>query len=393
MTKPKLIRITTVPVSMNIILKGQLAFMNQYFQVIGVSAWHPKHFPEIAEREGIDMVQVKMARGISLWKDIKAMFSLYFLFRRERPTIVHTQTPKAGLVGMIAAWLARVPVRLHTVGGLPLLGTSGFKRVLLVFLERLTYRCALRVYPNSNGLQEILVKEKLAHLHKFKVLGNGGSNGVNTSFFDSQEVKHLTRPKLRNQFGIAEDTFVFLFVGRMAAEKGFAELLDAFEKLQQKYGAGKIKLLLIGTFEEDHGVLSQDLKNRILTNPDIVKPGRFDDVRPFYFLSDVYVFPSYREGFPNTLLEAGAMGLPIIATDINGCNEIITSGKNGILIPIKNTSALLEAMVELMTNTTKREQLAAEARRTIVEKFSREILWEALLREYKDFAKLLSVKK
>lgn len=387
MAKPKLIRITTVPVSMNIILKGQLAFMNQYFRVIGVSAWHPKHFPEIKEREGIGMIQVKMARGISLWKDIKALLNLYFIFRRERPTIVHTQTPKAGLVGMVAAWFAGVPVRLHTVGGLPLLGTQGFKRTLLVFLERLTYRCALRVYPNSNGLKTILVKEKLAHEEKLKVLGNGGSNGVNINFFDPRELKHLTRSKLRSQLGIAEDAFVFLFVGRMAEEKGFAELIDAFENLQKKNSSDKIRLLLIGTFEEDHGVLNRELKDRILTNPDISKPGRFDDVRPFYLLSDVYVFPSYREGFPNTLLEAGAMELPIIATDINGCNEIVVPGQNGVLIPPKNSSALLKAMDELMTNTNKRNQYVAEARSTIVSKFSQEIVWNALLKEYIEFSK------
>lgn len=384
--KNKLIRITTVPVSMNIILKGQLAFMNQYFRVIGVSAWHPKHFPEIKEREGIDMIHVKMARGISLWRDIIALLNLYILFRKEKPTIVHTQTPKAGLVGMVAAWFARVPVRLHTVGGLPLLGTTGLKRNLLVFLERLTYRCALRVYPNSNGLKSILVKEKLTHERKLKVLGNGGSNGVNTNFFDPKEMKHLTRSMLRNQLSITDEAFVFLFVGRMAEEKGFAELIDSFEKLQQKYNAAKIKLLLIGTFEEDHGVLNQELKNRILTNPDIIKPGRFDDVRPFYLLSDVYVFPSYREGFPNTLLEAGAMELPIIATDINGCNEIVVHGQNGVLIPVKDSSALLGAMDELMTNKTKRNQFVAEARKIIVSKFSHEVMWNALLKEYKEFS-------
>lgn len=386
MKKPKLIRITTVPVSMNIILKGQLAFMNQFYEVIGVSSWHPKHFPEVAKREGIEMIQLEMARGISLWKDIKALLRLYILFRKEKPIIVHTQTPKAGFVGMLASWMAGVPIRLHTVGGLPLLGVSGFKRRLLLMLERITYRCAIRVYPNSNGLKAILQAENLASSKKMKVLGNGGSNGVNTSFFDPNEVKNGTRLQMRMQLGIPEDAFTFLFVGRLAEEKGFKELIEAFELLQNDTGESKIRLLLIGTFEEDHGVLDKNLKERIIKNDNIIKPGRFDDVRPFYLLSDVYVFPSYREGFPNTLLEAGAMGLPIIATDINGCNEIVTHEQTGILIPMKNTMALYKAMAELMVNDTKRNQLVIESRKTIIKKFSQEILWKELLKEYSEFS-------
>lgn len=379
--KQKLIRITTVPVSMNIILKGQLNFMNQFYEVIGITSYDEKHFNEIADREGVRMEAIEMSRTISLIKDFKALWRLYKFFIKERPEIVHTHTPKAGLLGMLAALFARVPVRLHTVGGMPLVEAKGIKRYVLSLTEKVTYCCAHKVYPNSKGLKEIIIDEGLCQASKLKVIANGGTNGVNVDFFkpDNSDEALLKKQELRQAIGISPEYFVFCFVGRIARDKGIDELLNAFQELQISY---PVKLVLVGLFEQQHGVLGHKTREIIQNNKDILFLGRFDDVRPYYGISDVYVFPSYREGFPNSVLEAGAMGLPIIATDINGCNEIVKNNINGLLIAPKSSEQLRNAMVTLIEDSAIRVSLSSKSREIIIKQFSREFVWVALLKEY-----------
>jgi glycosyltransferase involved in cell wall biosynthesis len=377
----KLIRITTVPISMNIILKGQLAFMNKYFEVIGISSHDEKHLSEVGEREGIVTHAIEMPRTISPVKDLIALCKLFIYFKKVKPTIVHTHTPKAGLLGMLASKFAGVPIRLHTVGGLPLVEVEGAKRVLLNFIEKLTYACAHNVYPNSKGLKQIIIENNFCDESKLKVLGNGGSNGINTTFFAPNYIENANeeRENLRQKLQIESNDLVFCFVGRIATEKGIVELLDVFEELQANH---KIKLILVGTFEKHYGILGDDIKERIEKNTSILFLGRFDDVRPYYAMSDIYVFPSYREGFPNSVLEASAMSLPCIVTDINGCNEIIEDGINGLLIKPKDRIELKSAMQKLIDNPIYRNELASNARPHVEKYFKREVVWDALLGEY-----------
>lgn len=386
MNKPKLIRITTVPVSMNIILKGQLGFMNQYFDVIGVTGYDKKHFEDVLKREQIQMEPIEMARTISPVKDLVSLWKLYRFLKKEKPDIVHTHTPKAGLLGMIAAYFAGVPIRMHTVAGMPWLELSGLKKWVIGLTERITFACAHKVYPNSYGLKKIINDNNFCPPDKLKVIANGASNGVNVSIFDPDNSELKSREELRNEHNIS-DEIVFCFIGRIAKEKGIQELINSFEKLQKDPFTPKIKLVLIGGFEKHYGLLGEALENSITNNPDILALGRFDDVRPFYLMSDVFVFPSYREGFPNALMEAGAMALPSIATDINGCNEIITDGHNGIMIQPKNKTELYKAMKKMINKKELRIYLAANARKIIVDKFRIEIIWESLLNEYKMFLK------
>jgi glycosyltransferase involved in cell wall biosynthesis len=379
--KLKLFRITTVAVSMNIILKGQLAYMNQYFEVTGITSYDKKHFEDVKSREGIRMIALKFQRAISPLQDLITLSKLAWLFYKERPYIVHTHTPKAGLLGMVAAWMMRVPVRIHTVGGLPLTETHGFKKKLLVALERLTYALSNRVYPNSKGLEKI-IRQEILDDSKIKVLANGGSNGIDTDRFSMQalEKEGYHRRSFRDSLGIKENDFVFFFCGRIAREKGVVELLDAMDYLQVKHS--HMKLLLIGLLEEHYGVLDPQDIARLKSNKNIVHPGRADDVRPFYAAVDCFVLPTYREGFPNAVLEAGAMGLPQIVTDINGCNEIVFHGVNGILIPHKDANALKDAMEKLINNSELRQSLKSNAREIIVQKFQNQVVWDALKLEY-----------
>lgn len=385
MTKPKLMRITTVAVSMNIILRGQLRYMSQYYEVVGVTSPDSKHFHECGAREGIRMVAIPMQRTIHVFKDLVALVRLFLLMRSLKPSIVHTHTPKAGLLGMLAAKFAGVPVRIHTVGGMPLTEAKGLKRKVLLFAEKLTYASAHRVLPNSYGLQSIIEELGLCTGQKLKVLANGSSNGVNTSYFSPNDF-NITEPFIsdyRRKLGIRDDAFVFLFVGRIAKDKGILELVDSFKKVVEKHP--KTTLLLIGPFEQTHSILPDETKHEIQNNAAIIAPGRFDDVRPFYAISDVYVFPSYREGFPNSLMEAGAMGLPVIATDINGCNEIVEHRVNGLLIKPKCPESLLDAMLECIEHTPLRLEMKSFSRSIIEKKFENAILWDALYKEYNSF--------
>jgi len=412
----KLIRITTVPISLNILLKGQLAFMRDHFEVLAVSSGPQEELDEVSRREGVPNRKVEMTRAITPVQDLKAVWQLYQLFKKEQPQIVHTHTPKAGIVGLLAARLAGVPHRLHTVAGLPLLEATGAKRKLLDFVEKLTYRCATKVYPNSQGLYDIILKQgyikhkkviatpsSLSGVEgeggKLKVLGNGSSNGIDTTHFSQEQVSASQKEALGKELGISPKDFVFIFVGRLVGDKGINELVAAFEshcerdskeshsEPQQSWGegisSGTPKLLLVGPIEPHLDPLSPQTQTTIDQNPNIITTGFQNDVRPYLAISDVLVFPSYREGFPNVVMQAGAMGLPAIVTNINGCNEIIQEGVNGLIIPVKDTRALKNAMERLLDDKAFYDHLKQNARPMICDRYEQRVVWEALLEEYR----------
>lgn len=327
----KLIRITTVAWSLNNLLKGQLNFMSQFYEVIGVSSGG-EFLDKVKNNEMIRTHAIEMTRQISLGKDLISFFELYWFLRQEKPMIVHTHTPKAGIIGMLAARLAGVPIRLHTVAGLPLMEADGAKRKVLNFVEILTYRCATKVYPNSKGLSDFIVQNNFISIDKLKVVGSGSSNGIDTHHFSQENFSFEFKESLRRDMGILNEDFVFVFIGRLVSHKGINELVSAFRKVLNSSNK-RCKLILVGPYENELDPLLPDTLNELTSNQDILSTGYQDDVRPYLAISNSLVFPSYREGFPNVVMQAGAMGLPCIVTDINGCNEIIINGENGIIIP------------------------------------------------------------
>ncbi|MFO7720757.1 MAG: glycosyltransferase family 4 protein, partial [Gillisia sp.] len=334
---------------------------------------------------------VEMTREITPLKDLKAVYKLYSFFKSENPLIVHTHTPKAGIVGMLAAKLAGVPIRLHTVAGLPLMETTGSKRKILNFVEKLTYALATKVYPNSKGLYEIILKEKFASPSKLKVLGKGSSNGIDTSYFDPSKYSEEFKMQLKQELNIPKANLVFIFIGRLVSEKGINELIQAFRKLHQSNP--DCNLLLVGPFEQELDPLSRQTLDIIQTHPGITSVGYQQDVRPYLAISDVLTFPSYREGFPNVVMQAGAMNIPAIVTDINGCNEIISEEKNGLIIPPKNEEALYMAMLRLLENVNLRRSMALKAREEITANYEREAFWKVLLNEYETLEEINHTKK
>lgn len=384
LVRKKLIRITTVPLSLEKLLEGQLTFMNEFFEVIAISA-DKERLQNFGIDNSVRTFWIEMTREITPFKDLKALIKLYKFLKKENPLLVHTHTPKAGIIGMMAAKTAGVPIRLHTVAGLPLMEADGMKRKVLNFVEKLTYRLATKVYPNSKGLKEIILQENFTHENKLKILGQGSSNGIDTSYFNPGKFTDNDKTNLKRDLDIPVEDFVFIFVGRLVSDKGINELTEAFKDLNNIVKS--TSLLLVGPFEEDLDPLSPSTVEYIHSNPKIITTGYQQDVRPYFSISDVLVFPSYREGFPNVVMQAGAMGLPSIVTDINGCNEIIKQDCNGMIIPAKNKEALLKAMFFLLNNADYKNGLAERARGEICNFYERKEFWSLLLEEYRDLEK------
>jgi len=384
--KKKLIRITTVPISFEALLRHQMHFMREHYDIVAVSS--PSHeLKEIEARELVPTYAVNMTRKITPIKDLQALLALYQLFRTHKPHLVHTHTPKAGLLGMMAAKLAGVPIRIHTVAGLPLLEQKGLKRRLLNQIEKLAYSCAHYVYPNSNQLKKIIVDQQFAPSEKVRVIGNGSSNGINTKYFSKTNISHTESDQLKLQLGIGEQDFVFCFVGRIVAQKGINELVHAFLDLKQRYT--NIKLLLVGPYEQELDPIHHETDKAIKNHPDIRWIDYQMDIRPYLNIGHIFVYPSYREGFPNGPMQAGAMELPCIVSDINGCNEIIIHKKNGLIVPAKNEKSLLEAMELLMTNKELYHRISAVCRQMIVSRFDQQYHWQQILNEYQLLEKKL----
>lgn len=378
MEKPKLIRITTIPLSLEKLLEGQLGFMKDYFSVTAISS-DKERLAAYAKKEGVSYFFLALTRKITPLQDVWAVYKLYRYLKAEKPQIVHTHTPKAGIVGMMAAFLAGVPYRIHTVAGLPLMESSGVKRILLSFIEKLTYWFATNVYPNSEGLKEFILREKFTSEEKIKIIGNGSSNGIDTQYFslthyDDRFLKHF-----KNKLDIPENDFVFVFVGRLVKDKGMVELIRAFSSFENQNAS----LLLVGPLEQELDPLPAKTIEDIQNNPKIFSVGYQQDVRPYFAISNALVFPSYREGFPNVVLQALAMHLPAIVSDINGCNEIVSHNFNGLIIPKKNEIQLLEAMQKFMRDTQLFHSLKENTRYSVVKKYERKEIWSALLHEYK----------
>lgn len=382
MANKTLIRITTVPISLEKLLSGQLQFMSDYYKVIAISS-EKENLENLGNKIKVATFYANLTRQITPVKDFLALIRLFLYFKKTNPFIVHTHTPKAGTIGMMAAKLAGVPNRLHTVAGLPLLEIEGKKRTLLDFVEKLTYRCATHVYPNSKGLRDIIIQNNYCLPEKLKVIANGSSNGIDTNYFNPEIFTSQQTTSLKNELGIMPNDFVFIFVGRLVKDKGINELVNAFQKLHSKYNT--IKLLLVGDYETHLDPLFPETLEVIAANNAILTTGFQYDVRPYFAIADALVFPTYREGFPNVVMQAGAMGLPSIVTNINGCNEIIIESENGKIIPVKNEKAIFDAMNSFIENDSMLEIMRQNARKMIVNRYEQNVVWKAILEEYNSF--------
>jgi glycosyltransferase involved in cell wall biosynthesis len=373
MNRPKLFIITTSPVMFYYILRGQPKFLNNYFDVHLVTAPGPL-VADIKAIEGVEVHTIGFERNISLLSDFCALFRLSRLLLREYPDIVHSYSPKAGLLGMLASKIARVNKRIHTFTGLIFPSRTGLFRILLMLMDRITCLCATAVIPESLGVSQDLVNNRICK-KPHNLIGFGNIAGVDTDFY--RPFSEIEKNNSRRSYNISQSSWVFCFVGRIHQEKGVSELIRAFSRLEGDY-----YLIIVGSKDETSPV-SEEISMAMASNPRIICTGWIDDVRLPLGCADVNILPSYREGFPNVLLQASAMGIPSIATDVNGARDIIQDGKTGWLIPIKNEVKLFTAMKQASRSRSECKRRGHEGVSMIQKRFDQVIYRNKLVNFYK----------
>ena len=368
MDKKKLLIVTTVPQTIHYILRGQAKFLLSEYDVALVTSAGPE-ISEIRSRENVEVYLVNMSRNISLASDLISLFKLTRLFLKLRPDMVHSYTPKAGLLAMLAAFFARIRFRVHTFTGLIFPSRTGFRRAILVGTDKLTCFCATSVVAESRGVRDDLRMINVP-CNDIQIIGWGNIAGVDEVFF--APVSRSVKIKKKLRLGIPSEAFVFCFVGRLNSEKGLSELIEAFSEL-----SGNVYLILGGGLD-DSSPLDSRVMDIINAHTNILSIGQTDDVKSIFAVSDVNVLVSYREGFPNVLLESCSMGVPSIATNVNGSREVINDDETGWLIPIKNKNAVLEAMRSSMEQKNNLNRLGVNCRKLVLDRYTREAYLESL---------------
>ena len=364
--------VATVPLCFSTLIRGQPKYLSQYFQVKLVTSPSEEN-KNIAKYEGIDICSIDMTRRITPFKDFVALWKLIGFFRKEKPDLVYTFTPKAGLLGMLAAFMLRVPRRVHNVVGMPLMEAVSYRALLLKYSEKLTYGLATHLFCNSFGLKKFIS----ANLTKrdIQVIANGSINGVDTAYFQD-DYSDVKKSAIRQKYSISVDDFVFSYIGRLVKDKGINELILAFSNLLPTHH--NIKLLLVGDAKLEHDLLSRQTLNTIATNRNIISIGFQSNIKNLLSITDFVVLPSYREGLPNALIEAGSFGLALIATDIEGCNEIIQHNHTGLLVKTKDVSDLQNAMEIYIKNKILRDKVQSNIRQYIVNTYDQTMFWRSL---------------
>lgn len=372
-----LVRIVTSAGSLGLV-RGQLRYVAERgYDCCAVSGGPEESARDFTEREGIPTILIPhLVRPISIGNDLRALSELIRLFRKEKPYIVHANTPKASLLGMVAAWICRVPRRIYTVTGLRFETSTGFMRWLLKTMERITCACATEVIPEGQGVKKTLYREHITS-KPMAVLHNGNINGIELEYFNRTPEVVERANQIREEVG---GSFAYLFVGRIVRDKGITELVDAFERVHMEHP--ETRLLLVGTQEPELDPLPDRTRRLIAENDAIIEAGWQDDVRPWFVASDLFTFPSYREGFPNVVMQAGAMGIPSVVTDINGSNEIIIEGQNGTIVPTRDMDALYRKMTEALEQRDRLTEMSAQCRPLIASRYRQEDVWRATLEMY-----------
>ena len=387
--KKKIIRASTIGASLNTFCFGLLSELkNQGYEVVALSS-PDKYLATLGAREEVLTIGVPMERHIAPLKDFISLIRLIRVFLKEKPNMVHSMTPKAGLLCMMASWFARVPIRVHTFTGLVFPTATGVTKKVLMATDWLTCACATHVIPEGQGVLNDLKNNGITK-KPMKVLGYGNVKGVDMTHFSRRPEVMEKIPSLKK-----ENVFAFVFVGRIVGDKGINELIRAFRALLAQDFSKKLRLVLVGRYEDDLDPISVESKKAIDSMLEIesVGPQYGNDLLAWYVASDCFVFPSYREGFPNTVLEAGALGLPSIVTDINGSREIIIpyekdhQGATGLIVPSHNADALQKAMAWMITHDVEREKMAANARPSIESRFEQQFVRQCLFDFYDEIIK------
>jgi glycosyltransferase involved in cell wall biosynthesis len=344
-----------------LVLRGRLrALRDAGFHVTVVSS-PGVLLTRTAALEGVRSVAIPIQRGIAPIADVISLVRIWLLIGRLRPDMVEFSTPKAGLLGTLAAWLRRVPRRVYMLRGLKLETTSGFKHRVLLVAERLAARCAHAVLCNSHSLRARALALGIGTASKLRLLGEGSSNGVDTDHFSPG------RSMVRVRFRLPQQAKVVGFVGRLTRDKGLPELIDAFDQILQR--EPDAHLLLVGWFDNGEDELPSSLRERIIAHPHIHRTGYVSDPLPFYRAMDVMVLPTWREGFPNVVLEAAATGIPVVTTLSTGSRDSVVPEVTGLLIPPGYPEAISEAVCKLLADPERAHRMGAAARAWVLQHY------------------------
>jgi len=378
--RPRLVYVVTHPITADALLRGQLAFMREHgFDVTVISSPGPE-LERVREREDVRVVPVEMERGVDPSKDVFALARLVRALRSLAPDIVNASTPKAGLLGMLGARVLDVPIRIYLLRGLRLETTRGALRRVLAATERIAAACAHDVACVSHSLLEV-VRDEYIPAGKLRVVSNGTSNGVDTERFRRTEELRAEGARRMAELGILPDDPVIGFVGRLVADKGVAELLEAFARVRVKMP--RAKLVMLGADLGDERV-DPSLIRRVRSSPNIVTTGVIDDLAPWYARMDVLAFPSRREGFPNVPLEAAAAELPVVGTRATGVVDAVVDGETGVLVDVGDSAALASGLLGYLEDPRRAAAHGRAGRERVVRLFGRRQVWTAWLNFYRE---------
>ncbi len=377
---PKLLHITTIPMSLTF-FRGQVGYMKERgLHVHALSSPGPD-LDAFGQREGVEVSAVEMSRRVTPLRDLLAIARLVREMRRIRPTIVHAHTPKGGMLGMVAAFIYRAPVRIYHMRGLPLMGATGVRRRLLWLSEWLACRLAQSVLCVSHSVRDEAIGAGICPPAKIKVLCGGSGNGVDSrGRFDPDAQGPEVRVATRTKLGIPANAVVVGFVGRLVRDKGIVELAEAWNMVRSRHEGAH--MLLVGPFEPQDPV-PRATELLLREDPRIHLAGMDWNTPPLYAAMDLVALPSYREGFPNVPLEAAAMGLPVVTTRIPGCTDAVADGVTGTLVAPRDAEGLARALADYIDDPALRHAHGAAGRERVQREFRQEAIWEALLEEYR----------
>ena len=376
---PRVLHLTTVPMTLRF-LAGHVAHAKKEgFEVHALSS-PGEALDECARRMQIEVHGVVMSRRITPLGDVAALWRIVRVIRRVRPSIVNAHTPKGGLLGMMAATLCRVPVRVYHQHGLPLMTATGVKRRVLRWAERTACWLAHQVICVSESLREVAIAEGICPPEKIKVLEHGSIDGIEAERkFNPALISTESAELVRARYDIPPGALVMGFVGRIVRDKGLVELTQSWRVLREEWPS--LHLLVAGPFESEDPIPA-DVESTLRSDPRIRLAGMVHDMPSIYRALDLLVLPTYREGFGASLLEASAMELPVIATRIPGCVDAVSDGETGLLVPARDVEALTAAIRTYLGDPALRRQHGANGRDRARRKFDPEMIRKALFREY-----------